>query len=195
MTTRSFGELDVTTPLVGRHQAINAALAVEVLEHAPEDLRPGRAAVLDGIRSVRHRGRDEIRVIDGRTWLFDVAHNTAGVESLVDTMDRVDLARPRRDPDRGARATRSGRKCFRRSCAARDGAVLTVPPSAPIERLWDPAAAADAVHAGPATAVVPDFTEAVAEASRRAREGTVVVTGSVHTVGGAMRVLGVDPLG
>jgi hypothetical protein len=48
--------------------------------------------------------------------------------------------------------------------------------------------------AGTPLVVVEDFAEAVAEAGRRAGGGTVVVTGSVHTVGGAMTVLGVDPL-
>ena len=41
---------------------------------------------------------------------------------------------------------------------------------------------------------VPGFEQALAEAGARAGNGTVVVTGSVHTVGSAMRLLGVDPL-
>ena len=37
--------------------------------------------------------------------------------------------------------------------------------------------------------------DALARAMERGGEGTVVVTGSVHTVGSAMKVLGLDPLG
>jgi folylpolyglutamate synthase/dihydropteroate synthase len=42
--------------------------------------------------------------------------------------------------------------------------------------------------------VVEDFVQAVAHAKGRAVGGTVVVTGSVHTVGSAMSLLGLDPL-
>jgi len=43
--------------------------------------------------------------------------------------------------------------------------------------------------------VEADFVRAVRMAEERAGEGTVVVTGSVHTVGSTMKMLGLDPLG
>ena len=43
--------------------------------------------------------------------------------------------------------------------------------------------------------VVEDFAHACESARARAAGGTVVVTGSVHTVGSAMALLGIDPLG
>jgi hypothetical protein len=42
-------------------------------------------------------------------------------------------------------------------------------------------------------ALEQDFALAMQRAQREARGGTVVVTGSVHTVGSALRVLGRDP--
>jgi hypothetical protein len=73
--------------------------------------------------------------------------------------------------------------------------VLAVPPSAPSDRRWSPDEVRSRLErsGGPLIAV-EDFADAVAEAGRRAGGGTVVVTGSVHTVGGAMAVLGVDAL-
>ena len=55
-------------------------------------------------------------------------------------------------------------------------------------------AAADQVDALTVVRVVEDFEQAVARARQRAGQGTVVVTGSVHTVGSTMSLLGIDPL-
>ena len=202
LATQAWGDLDVVTPLVGRHQAVNTALAVEILGLVPAELRPEAGALLRGIRVVRHRGRDEVRVIDGRTWLFDVAHNTAGVESLVDTLDRLALPRPLVVLI-GVLGDKDWRSMLPPLFERAESAVLTVPVSAPADRRWDPAAAAESVRraeaapgAAPATLlVVEDFAAGLREAAALAGTGTVVVTGSVHTVGNAMGLLGIDPLG
>lgn len=203
MDTRSWGTVEVTTPLVGRHQAINTAVAIELLEQVRPELRPDRAALLDGIGRVRHHGRDEVRVIDGRTWLFDVAHNAAGVASLVDTLDRLDLPRPLVLLV-GILGDKDWRGMLPPLLARADAAVLTVPATAPAERRWDPVGAAESLSLPaaavpapgdpPPVVVVEDFTAALSEAAARAGSGTVLVTGSVHTVGNAMSVLGIDPL-
>jgi dihydrofolate synthase/folylpolyglutamate synthase len=74
-------------------------------------------------------------------------------------------------------------------------AVLTVPRTAPPGRRWDPAGAAEALGVGsPRLLVMEDFDAALQVAAERAGSGTVVVTGSVHTVGNAMGALGIDPL-
>ena len=64
LDTRAWGEVRLRTPLVGRHQASNAVVAVEVLEHLPKGIRPGREALARGIASVVHPGRDQIEVLD-----------------------------------------------------------------------------------------------------------------------------------
>jgi dihydrofolate synthase/folylpolyglutamate synthase len=187
-------ELDIVTPLPGRHQATNAALAVAVCEGLRDDLRPTAATLLEGIRAVRHRGRDQVVVLDGTTWLFDVAHNPAGVVSLTDTLDRLELP-SLRVALVGILGDKDWRSMLPPILERCDHAVLTQPPTAPLDRRWDPVAAALAIDAPRRPEAIEDFRDALARATALAEGGTVVVTGSVHTVGGAMKVLGVPPLG
>ena len=196
LETRSWGTLALTTPLVGRHQALNAALAVEALEHLPGDLRPDARAVEVGVRGVHWPGRDQVEVTPEGTWVLDVAHNTAGILSLVDVLDRLRLPRPLvalvgvlGDKDWRAMLPPLLRRC--------DRAVLTQPPSAPVERRWKPWEALREVSAAEGApvpvAIEEDFDLALARAREEAGTGTVVVTGSVHTVGSALSAMGREP--
>ena len=73
-----------------------------------------------------------------------------------------------------------------------ESVVLTVPPSAPPGRGWDPREVARALSSSPA--VEMDFARALERAGRQAAPGgTVVVTGSFHTVGDALAHLGRPP--
>ncbi len=191
--TGTWGDVEIHTPLVGRHQATNAALAVSVLDRLPDERRPSKDALLQGIAEVEYHGRDELERIDGVTWLLDVAHNTAGVRSLVDTIDTLDLPRPHAalvgvlgDKDWAAMLP----PLFERV----DVAVLTQPPTAPPERRWDPASAAARAAGTNRVEVEEDFVRAFERVKAAAEGGTVIVTGSVHTVGGVMRLLGREPL-
>jgi dihydrofolate synthase/folylpolyglutamate synthase len=193
MATERWGVLPLRTPLVGLHQATNAALAVRVLERLDDPWGPTAEEVVDGVASVVYHGRDEVERIDGRTWVFDVAHNTAGIHSLVDTVDRLDLPRPLVALI-GVLGDKDWRSMLPPLLSRVDAAFLTQPPSAPAERRWDPLAAADQVDAITVVRVVEDFVVAMRRAAERAGQGTVIVTGSVHTVGSAMPLLGLDPL-
>jgi len=193
LSTESWGEIAVHTPLVGRHQAANAALAVAMLEHLPAELRPDVAALKAGLEGVVHPGRDQIETVNGATWLFDVAHNTAGIESLADTIDRLELPRPLVALV-GVLGDKHWREMLPPLLRRTVGAVLTQPPSAPPERRWSPAEAAAAVAGSCPIRVDEDFVTAMGVARELAGQGTVVVTGSVHTVGSALRVLGREPL-
>ena len=192
LVTRSWGELRMTTPLVGHHQAVNAALAVEALEHAPVELRPSARDLVAGVAGVNWPGRDQIEEIGGRTWLFDVAHNAAGVGSLVDVLDSIALPRPWAALI-GVLGDREWRDMLPPVLQRVDRAILTRPPSAPPERCWDTTEAAEAVAAllpasYPLTAE-PDFSEALDRARAGPPGGTVIVTGSCHTVGDALKQL------
>lgn len=193
LSTRTWGDLEVRTPLVGHHQATNAALAVAILGELPDELRPDAAAILKGVGGVDYHGRDQVATVEGRTWLFDVAHNTAGIRSLVDTIDRLELPRPLIVLV-GVLGDKDWRTMLPPLFSRADAAVLTQPPSAPEDRRWDPREAADAVESITLVRVVENFSEAVERAKERAGKGTVVVTGSVHTVGSAMQILGLEPL-
>lgn len=192
--TERWGDMSLRTPLVGLHQAANAALAVRVVETLGEASRPDADAVRSGVASVVHPGRDELVQLRGLSWLFDVAHNTAGVRSLVDTIDRLELPRPLVALV-GVQGDKDWRSMLPALFSRVDAAVLTQPPTVLPERRWDPVAVADQVESLTVVRVVPDFVRAVRQAERRAEGGTVVVTGSVHTVGGVMSLLGVDPYG
>ncbi|MDT8340178.1 MAG: Mur ligase family protein [Longimicrobiales bacterium] len=196
-----WGLLRLETPLVGAHQAVNAALAVRALALLPPPERPRREAVAAGVAAVRWPGRDQIHRRDGVRWLFDVAHNTAGVHSLADVLDRLELPGPV-SALVGVLGDKEWDLMLPPLLARVDAAVLTQPPSAPESRRWDPAEAAARARealadsgssALPPLQVEPDFDLALAAAARGASGGTVLVTGSCHTVGDAMRLLGVDP--
>ena len=193
LDTSMWGPLSVETPLLGRHQATNAALAVEVLSYLPAALRPDAGTLLEGIRSVEYYGRDQIEVIDDGTWLFDVAHNTAGIHSLVDTIDRLDLPRPLVALV-GVLGDKDWHRMLPPLLSRCNAAVLTQPPSAPPERRWDPKEAAHMVRKITTVSLEADFERALRQARADAGQGTVVVTGSVHTVGSALQLLDREPL-
>lgn len=169
------------TPLLGRHQAENAGVALLMLEAA--GALPEERTVREALAGLRWPGRfQRLDRADG-TWILDVAHNPAGVRALAATLEAASPPEPivlllgvladkpwgrmRRALPRGAR-----------------GAVLTVPPSAPEGRRWDPAAAAAAMGAG--AEAMPDFGRAMARARELAGSGTVVVAGSFAVVGDAL---------
>src|SRR5690606_12380505 len=73
-----------------------------------------------------------------------------------------------------------------------DGVVLTQPPSAPPSRRWDPDDAAEWLGSRVQAPVrsIPALSAALSRAATLAPHGTVLVTGSVHTVGDALTELG-----
>ena len=193
-TSRSaaWGEHAVRTPLLGEFQARNAALAAELLALLPEGLRPAWVEVERGLAAVRWPGRMQLERVRGTTWLFDVAHNPAGVQALTAALDALGEALPRpRVLLAGVLADKDWRTMLPPLLARVDAAILTIPPTAPPARRWDPEAAARALepHAVPVR-VIPHFAAALSRATTLAPHGTVLVTGSVHTVGDALAELG-----
>ena len=178
--------------LQGAHQRRNAAVAGAVLDALPAPFRPGAEAVEQGFATAKIPGRLDRR---GK-WLFDVAHNPDGVAALCRAV--TDLA-PRRPVH--ALVSILGDKAWPEMLVQLDQVVdrgvLTVTPSAEGRRwdlewlrkwLRDP-------NRPPARAhwqLVPDFPEALRKAQEGA--GTVLVTGSFHTVGDVMETLGFQPV-
>ncbi len=197
VATGSWGDLSLRTPLAGPHQATNAALAVRALDLLPPELKPGRAAVEAGIPAVRWYGRLQHEVLRSGPmaghWLFDVAHNPAGVEAVATALPGLDLPRPMI-----AVVGILGDKDWSRMLPALADAVqemiLTEPPTAPPERRWKPEQVL-AQHPALAARLESDFAAALRLARARAGSGTVLVTGSFHTVGDAMALLDLAPAG
>lgn len=192
-----WGELRLRTPLAGRHQALNAALAVHALDIATA-LRPDAESVIAGIGAVRWPGRLQVEHVGGVTWIFDVAHNVAGVESLVDALRDLPFPRPR-IAIVGVLGDKDWANMLAPLHGAVDRVILTEPPTAPAERRWDPSSALAAAPSDRAS-IEGDFTKALIQARVLALggeggdpsggAGSVLVTGSFHTVGDALSALG-----
>ncbi len=70
-----------------------------------------------------------------------------------------------------------------------DRAILTQPPSAPEERRWNPEQVMRVIGSPCPLELEADFVSAMERARIAAGQGTVVVTGSNHTVGDALKFL------
>ncbi|HEX8696147.1 MAG TPA: folylpolyglutamate synthase/dihydrofolate synthase family protein [Longimicrobium sp.] len=189
--SRRWGERPVRTPLVGLHQARNAALAAELLGLLPEDLRPGWDDVARGFAAVRWPGRLQVEHVRGATWIFDVAHNPAGVASLAESLDALRLPRPVVLVT-AILGDKAWGEMLPPLLARADAAILTLAPSSPPSRRWDPERAAQSLRGVRVPVrVIPGLADALGRAETLAPYGTVLVTGSVHTVGDALAELGI----
>jgi len=181
-------EWDGPLGLSGPHQRRNAAVAHGILMALPERWRPGLDAIREGFAAARVPGRLDRR---GK-WLFDVAHNPDGMESLVAAL----RSEPPPSPVH-ALVSILGDKEWPTMLvwldSVVDRGVLTVAPSA-AERGWNLAwlrewlARQDRPPARARWTLVPDFATALREVQQGA--GTVLVTGSFHTVGDVMAAVG-----
>ena len=177
--------------LVAPHQRRNAAVAHGILMALPTPYRPDLEAINRGFASARIPGRFDRR---GK-WLFDVAHNPDGMRALVSAIRATTLR-----PPIHALVSILGDKAWPdmlvRLDQVIDRGMLTLAPTAAGRgwnldwlRQWlkDPTRP-------PARAtwtLVPDFRQAVQQVQEGS--GTIVVTGSFHTVGDVMTVLGMEP--
>lgn len=188
-----WGRRVLRTPFPGLHQVRNALLAAETLGTLPDDLRPSWDELEAGFASARWPGRLQVVRRGSTTWVLDVAHNPAGVDVLVSALNQLDLPRPivlvtsiLRDKPWG--------EMLAPLAQLADSSILTIPASAPSNRRWDPEAAASWLREnhGLRARVIEALHDAISRAETLAPHGTVLVTGSVHTVGDAMTALGIS---
>ena len=181
-------ERRMTTPLVGDFQAHNSAVALAMLRSAGgkwRDIETHASALLGSVS------------IGGRfhrsgPWLFDVAHNADGAAALAASLREVDAARPivavvcvLRDKD--------WRGILTALASVADTVIITMAPTAPASRAWEPEEVAAWINdVGMDAKLVWDFEAALSWAQLSGK--TIVVTGSFHTVGDAMERLQVNPL-
>jgi dihydrofolate synthase/folylpolyglutamate synthase len=187
-----WGGIPLISPLPGAHQAGNVALALKVLELLPDELRPSMEAVVEGVAEVQWPGRLQIEERPDGTWVFDVAHNVAGVGAMASSLPLLGLPEPHVLLI-GIQGDKDWRAMLPPLFAMTRDAILTQPPSVPPERRWHPLEAAVLVEDRPNLCILGEFEEAMEEARHAAGEGSVIVTGSHHTVGDAMNVLGIRP--
>ena len=174
--------------LAGPHQRRNAAVAQGILAALPVRYRPAPTAMERGFGATSIPGRLDRR---GK-WLFDVAHNPDGMRALTTALAVLRPARPLH-----ALVSILGDKEWPEMLVeldrVLDRGVLTVAPTA-ASRGWNAAwlrrwlAKRGRPPARAQWTLIPDFREALESVQQGA--GTVLVTGSFHTVGDVMEVLG-----
>jgi dihydrofolate synthase / folylpolyglutamate synthase len=189
LSATPWGELRLHTPLPGAHQAANAALAVQGLGLLGAEA-PDARTLQAGIAATHWPGRLQLEVVGGNPWIFDVAHNVAGVEALVAALRDLPIPRPITALI-GVLGDKDWAHMLTPMNDVAGSVILTCPPTAPPDRRWDPAAVVRAVPSLRAVAE-PDFAAALGAAQHTAAAagGSVLVTGSFHTVGDALAALG-----
>jgi dihydrofolate synthase/folylpolyglutamate synthase len=185
-------EILVETPLIGRHQLRNVALAVAAGEQLGRQGFPVTAASIErGIRETRWPGRFQTlpATYKAPEYVFDVAHNPAGAWALRSTLSAGYAERP----------------LIFIFGAMRDKAIGEM-----AEILFPLAERVIATHAAnPRSASTQEIREAASRTSSQIEEAAdveaaiamarslarpdtvVVITGSIYIVGEAMRLLGV----
>jgi dihydrofolate synthase / folylpolyglutamate synthase len=196
LRTRRWGDLDLTSPLIGTHQLENLALAVRSLEALPPRFSLPVDAVRVGVANARVPGRFQVERDGDRTWILDVAHNPPAARALASTLRRVSPPAPRVGV-LGILADKDHMEILRALAPELDRIILTVPPRIPESRRWDPESARAELLSEIDVAVEVEATSE--EAFRKAREGagdagTVLVSGSFGMVGEALRFLDRIPL-
>ena len=197
-------EIVVESPLIGRHQLRNLALAIAAAEelHHQGTTQITPETIAQGIRETHWPGRFQVvpAAGDHPEYVLDVGHNPAGAWALRSTLSAA-------YPDSRSGDPGNGRPITMVFGVMRDKAMQEI-----TEILFPIAEHVIVTHANNPRSASPDEirqaaarvaagvdiedAEDVASALERARElagagGLVVVTGSIYIVGEAMRMLGV----
>jgi len=186
-------QIMVESPLIGRHQLRNIALAIAAAEelHNQGFGQITAATIERGIRDTRWPGRFQVVPASdgGPEIVLDVAHNPAGAWALRSTLSAAYEDRPVTMVF-GVMRDKAVGEVAEILFPIAEQVVLTQansPRSATTEAIRQ--AARVQVHIREA----PDTASAIAEARRIAGpNGLVVVTGSIYIVGEAMLALGVS---
>jgi dihydrofolate synthase/folylpolyglutamate synthase len=176
--------VQMRTSLIGSAQAENASVALAMLRAAQSPWSVTLEEASHVLPSVKLPGRFQ-RV---GNYILDVAHNPDGIRLLVSSLKSLEPAEPI-VVVLGVLADKNWRDMMRALGQVAEKLVLVLPPTSPESRAWDPLEANAFAHAhGLDARVESDFRKAIVATAKSA--GTVVVTGSFHTVGDALEVLG-----
>jgi dihydrofolate synthase/folylpolyglutamate synthase len=185
-------EIMVETPLVGRHQLRNIALAIAAAEELSRDRYPNisAATIERGIRETHWPGRFQILAAAAANpeVVFDVAHNPAGAWALRSTLSAAYEDRPLTFVF-GAMRDKAIGEIAEILFPLAERVIAT---HADNPRAATPAEIREAAHrVAVEIEEAPDVPIALAKARAAAgTKGLVVVTGSIYIVGEAMRALG-----
>lgn len=177
-------------PLAGTHQKSNAALAATAVRMLAGVIPVSEEELRDGLEATRWPGRFQVVRRGGQTVILDGAHNPDGMRTLVSTLAQEF---PGRRPFAivGVLKDKEWREMLDLLLPSVGEALFT-----PVEsdRSADPAellAHAAQMPGGIPSAASKNLQQALAQASG---EPLLLVTGSLHFLGQAMEVLGLEPI-
>lgn len=181
-------ERSVHSPLLGRHQVRNTAVAIGIIEQLQSKGVPlSEEAILDGIRQVEWAGRLEV-IRQRPLILLDGAHNPAGARALADFLKGVDpVRRGKHWMIAGIMRDKNIPDILNPLLPWVDEVVLTRPD---IERAAEPDLLVSAIQQG---SPIQTIRERVPDAigyveSLLQPQDTLIITGSLYTVGEAKAV-------
>lgn len=178
-------ELTAKTPLLGAHQAVNAALALTAaITLSQQDRRVTETALQQGMEHTNWQGRFEVRHVKPVV-IFDGAHNPAGVKVLRQTLTEY-------FPCRsivfvlGILRDKAIAEMLTGLLSAQDKVVVTLPLSERACPAVDVAQQIEKLGIINAVLVENNIGEALAIAAQLAGpEGIVCVAGSLYLIGAA----------
>ena len=184
-------EILVETPLIGRHQLRNVALAIaSAVELSRQGFKISAQTIERGISEARWPGRFQVLPSQGEgpEYVFDVAHNPAGAWALRSTLSSLYDGRPLTFIFGAMRDKAIGEMAEILFPLA--GKVIVTRADNPRSASFD-----EIREAAARTSADMESAEDVSDALKRVRSLTppavVVITGSIYIVGEAMRWLGV----
>ena len=196
--------VEIETPLLGRHQLRNLALAISAAEElSKQSFAISPRQVAEGIRLTRWPGRFQIVPPDAGgsrpEMVIDVAHNPAGAWALRAGLSEHFAGSPLERKlimVYGAMRDKAIREVGRILFPLAEKVVLTRAGGNP--RAATTTELVEAVgDCGTPLLEVPNVAEAVRQAMAEARpfgpRAVLVITGSIYVVGEAMQTLGIQP--
>ena len=176
-----------TSPLLGAHQQLNAALAVATVEVLLPQIPVTEEQIRDGLARVSWPGRLQLIERGEQKFLLDGAHNIAGVEALRTALGKI-FPEVRPTFILGV----LGDKDWRAMCerlAPLASRMLLVPVNS--ERTASSAQLAEACRAANPAADVASCDSLPDALARAAQDKFIVIAGSLYLVGEALVLL--DP--
>jgi dihydrofolate synthase / folylpolyglutamate synthase len=185
-------EITVESPLVGRHQLRNTALAIATaVELNDTGLRITPGDIERGIRETCWPGRFQRVRVGALDFVLDVAHNPAGAWALRSALSQGYEGRPLLFIF-GVMRDKAIAEMAEILFPVADRVIATRaenPRSASAEEVRDAAG-----RTGAEIEIAPTVHQAIEMARRLAPENAaVVITGSIYVVGEAMQALGIEP--
>jgi dihydrofolate synthase / folylpolyglutamate synthase len=197
-------EIVVDSPLVGRHQLRNLALAIAAAEelHNQGTSQITPETIAEGIRETQWPGRFQVvpGAGDNPEYVLDVAHNPAGAWALRSTLSAAYSDLETGDPGNAREITMVFGVMRDKAMQEMAEILFPITRHVIVTHAHNPRSASpDEIRqaaARVAASIDIEDAEDVASALERARKlggagGLVVVTGSIYIVGEAMRILGV----